>query len=1024
MKRFITECRFLVVACGLVLLNVCATSAVNAQGAANNTKRWAIISTDEEGRALADLLTVELSAWKNVELLERERIRGLLAELQLNASRLVDAESATRFGQLSQADALALIDVRKEDDKTRVVRLRLVDTRTSIRLLDVLLPGEDLETQVGAIREELRDASATLDVPADQLRLIGLAPISSGEPGEFLRPFCKTLTALVEVGLQQNPQFVVVERSELQRLVAESDLTGLPLQLRASSRLLEATVRRANDGAGMLASCRLISGAGGELQKFDVLVASIEAIEMRQQLIAAIVRKMDSVGEEKKLSLEAEAKVFDRRATLFRNANQEKEAVEMAAAALALSPSKERLGAALNYLLSIANDNKDLHEGLEAGVRYQQLRVDWWAKTKPGDPIRSTLTGRPYYSHDVNIPWGRFRKPGDGPLIDAWFALSEQVYEQLYRDATGPRRLSLLKEKLSFSILRDKAGIAAVLAQIQQLIENEPIPLDSKSVAYADYARLLMSAAEVNHWRVRRQLLKGPGEPAIRLGDEDELAVWLAKLYANVLYSDDSDAALELLSFLDRWPPAMLGPSSESFPFPRTPQGDRLAREKLHTRSYFRFIRSKVLKRHPGIVVSYVEIVLQETEESGDATKLMRLGSIVYLLPIRIPADQQEQLSSRLFAAITSYTHSAHSHEVAKLTIFANRYAPREKKPEFTYAERKGPWRRYSKVPIKLSGGNLLSAFVDHRPDARQAGGDVVLVWSAGRGCQLERLDLASKTTRKIGPVIPRVGSDHYRHYQIAFGPEAVFVPLREGGFAMVRKDTAEVFTEKHGAPASDIWNMAWCNGRLYIGYTDAFASFDPKTKTFQLLASSASIEPTTPIDGRGGFFILHMFSDEANRCLWMFIQDNARSHERAGPWKFDLQTNTYQKLGGGHPIPTRTDGGLLLHNTSNRSVHYLDTKTAELTDLTEYASVMTGIQTPSATIKVGDHIIIKRGTLYTPDGEEHLLKPEAKWKLLQRAGHGFITHYDERSATLWYFKRNSTARVWDVRNSHLPELP
>ena len=77
------------------------------------------------------------------------------------------------------------IDVLTEDDETGVVRLRLVDTRTSIRLLDVLLPGQDLETQVAAIREELRDASATLEVPADQLRLIGLVPISSGEPGEF-----------------------------------------------------------------------------------------------------------------------------------------------------------------------------------------------------------------------------------------------------------------------------------------------------------------------------------------------------------------------------------------------------------------------------------------------------------------------------------------------------------------------------------------------------------------------------------------------------------------------------------------------------------------------------------------------------------------------------------------------------------------------------------------------------------------------------------------------------------------------
>src|SRR5688572_27526163 len=65
-------------------------------------RRWAIISADAKSGALADLLTAQLSRWKQVELLEREQIAKVLSELQLNASGLVAPDQAARFGQLSR----------------------------------------------------------------------------------------------------------------------------------------------------------------------------------------------------------------------------------------------------------------------------------------------------------------------------------------------------------------------------------------------------------------------------------------------------------------------------------------------------------------------------------------------------------------------------------------------------------------------------------------------------------------------------------------------------------------------------------------------------------------------------------------------------------------------------------------------------------------------------------------------------------------------------------------------------------
>jgi hypothetical protein len=991
----------------LVLLSVCAASAVNAQGAANNTKRWAIVPTDPQGRALADLLAVELSSWDNVQLVERERIDGVLAELRLNASGLVNPERAARFGQLTRADALALIDVPSENNKAKAVRLRLVDTRTSIRLLDVLLPAGDLEAEVAAMRDELKSASATLAVPPDKLRLIGLVPIASGEPGEFLKPFCQTLTTLVEVGLQQNPRLVVVERSELKRLTAEANLSGLPLDIRASSRLLEASIRRADGGKGMLATCRLISG--GESQDFDLTVASGELVDLRQEIIAAVSREIGGGEQKRGLSLAAEANVFDRRAALFRNSNRDREAAEMADAALALAPSKERLATALTHYASVSRANKNLFEGLEAACRHQELRLQWWAKTKPGDPIRSTVRHRPLYLTDVKIPWGRFITPEIEPLIDKWYAMSQQLFDEFYADASSAsERIALLKEQVQVADSSRKSpdmeqrvkAVSMIVGRVQAVINEEPIPKDSNGVDYGFHTMLLMSAVDFrNAWvnlRDRRGRLRTLEGLSIDLGPADERAVQVAELYEQAFHSNNPDAAVRFLSLIDEWPPSELGPSFQS--------GKRAA-EKLRLRSYFSWLRSRVLKRYPDIAAPYVKSVLRHSEESGDAKRLLALARMLTHLPVKIPAQEREEFASRILEVIDNPKYSRHVSDVAMLKRFAGRYGRREEMPAFAFDKRQGPWQQYVRIPIKLSVVNLKSVFVDHRADASRAGGRLVVLWSNNQ-VVIERVSLDSNTPRKTGRVIPFLGSTgHSQGHQMAFGPNALFVTSGTGGFTMLQKDALEVITEEDGAPSGEIWSMAWYKNRLLLGYKNAFASFDPKTKAFQLLASGTSFEPRNPIDGHGSFFIRYLLSDEANGCVWIFIQDNAGA-DRTGVWKFVPETGTYQKLASGYSKPTPTEHGWLLHNSGKSTLSFLDAKTAKMTHLKGYkpAAKREPMSRPEA-IKVGDHIITMRGSLYTPNGKEYRIKTDGKWSLLQRVGPGFITHYDRKSRTLWYVK-------------------
>jgi hypothetical protein len=134
------------------------------------------------------------------------------------------------------------------------LRLRLVETRTSVRLLDVLLPVGDMETEVRVLSEALKRGGSKLAIPEERRRYVGVLMVKSEEPGEALQPFCRTLTALVEAELQRRPEVIVLERGQLQRLTAERDLTGAELQLRSAARLLEAGVRRVEGNAGRHAS--------------------------------------------------------------------------------------------------------------------------------------------------------------------------------------------------------------------------------------------------------------------------------------------------------------------------------------------------------------------------------------------------------------------------------------------------------------------------------------------------------------------------------------------------------------------------------------------------------------------------------------------------------------------------------------------------------------------------------------------------------------------------------------------------
>ncbi|MCY2991378.1 MAG: hypothetical protein NTY19_26415 [Planctomycetota bacterium] len=1000
-------------------------SSYPAESAAS--RRWAIVAADPQAAVLADLLTAELSRWPDLQLVERDRIEHVLDELKLNASGLVESERTTRFGQVSGADALLLPETLDKPDQ-KGLRLRLVETRTSVRLLDVLLPRAGADKDLPAVLALLKQASQKLSIPDPERRYVGVLAIKSEESGEVLKPFCRTLTALVEADLQRRPKLIVLERGQLSRLTAEQDLAGVELQLRSAAWLLEASLRRAEGNRGFVLACRLLSPAQGRQRAFRLDVASQELVEVRRQLLAAVVQALGVDGSAEAVDLAAEAATFARRRDWFSAAYRDEEAAEMAEAALALAPTPENLRFAFQAYDGWAHGKQSalkFHEALPAARRLVELRLEWLRKSTPGSALRKELEWILPFRPHVRLPLEP-ESDEDRRLRAETDRLSQELWEVLYAEAAADpaRRLTLLLHRLEYAAYLSETGpqfadaLPPLIEQTEVVLQETRGARSFQNPQYPTFARLLNDLAGQSLQNCRRSS-RGLDQRDWeldqilplwrRLVAHSDPAVRAAGLSALVSSAGDEGltAARELLSVVQQWPEIAYGGQNVS---------DLMIASAL----------SRLRDTPAG--PEFMERLLRQAEEHADTTCLVRYSRTITSLVIDTPRQRQHDWGQRILnvldrspAAADPAGRAAGFRRAIEKQLQDTGVRPT---PASLLAAATGPWQDYVARPVSISGpdqerGGIAAVIVDPRPDARARGGELVVVrWY--RGLAVERVGLAGGMPRKFGPNVP--GSpEGFRGMPVAVGPDAVFLALEKQGLVMVRADGLEVFGEQHGAPASQIMELAWFKDRLYVAYRDAFASFDPVTKSFRLLASSISVEPRNGLDGRGSFFITTLLPDEPQGCLWLCVQDNALPRERNGAWRFAPDRDTFQRLDHNRAPYAWSDhlswcdGNLLWYLSDRKTWSLLDPATARATPLNGYAK-----WTPSPLVrfpegrfvKVGAHIICASGQLFTSDGAVHRVSIDTPWNFLQRVGPGFLTHYDEKAKVLWYVEPKAGAQT------------
>jgi len=253
-----------------------------ADGPAPPAGRIAILAAPAQ-RGLADLLTTELSKQPGFTLVERESIARVVDELALSAARSGDGAAAVKLGGLLAADAILFVEPEPGAEPPRV-RLEFVETRTGIRLGDWPVAAAGIEAaDMADVVGGLRQAGAKLGVRPGDRHLIGSVGIEPELESLQLRTLARALTALVERDLADMPAVVMLERKQLRRLAAERDLTGLELDLKGASKLVEGSIRR--DGDRVVVTVKIVPLTGGEGR---TVTAAGDLPTMRRELIAAL----------------------------------------------------------------------------------------------------------------------------------------------------------------------------------------------------------------------------------------------------------------------------------------------------------------------------------------------------------------------------------------------------------------------------------------------------------------------------------------------------------------------------------------------------------------------------------------------------------------------------------------------------------------------------------------------------------------------------------------------------------------
>jgi len=268
--------------------------------------RLALVAQSAELPAAADMLTANLSAVPDLQLLERAEIDKIYREQALSAGN----RDLLRLGQILGADGLLLLEIVKEGGDS-FLAVRLVAVKPG-----VVLTGERFHWPLASAVDWARGVSDHLRplIPKLNVSRTDAVPISilnlrsSVQTGAGLE-LERQLTLLMAERLSREPRLFVVERRAMQLLTRENEWKGLDdSSFWTGSYLLEGTIDPEGYSAEkMTISARLKPPDGGAVVPITINCARTNLADAVNQLAERTLAGLNIKGADSAWNASAEA---------------------------------------------------------------------------------------------------------------------------------------------------------------------------------------------------------------------------------------------------------------------------------------------------------------------------------------------------------------------------------------------------------------------------------------------------------------------------------------------------------------------------------------------------------------------------------------------------------------------------------------------------------------------------------------------------------------------------------------------
>ncbi len=922
----------------VLLTSLCATALGGAragEGPGEQTVTLAVVPLPP-GKVgdLADLVTVGLlkpEGPEGIQLVERERVRAVLAEQGLGASGLAEPGTAVRLGRLLPADVLVFVERLGKVDPP-ACRVQIVETRTGVTLGAVLASETSLGEQASVATAAVGSALAKLVVPDAERRYVGILGFRSEEMGRALEGTAEATGALLSVDLGASPSVVLLDREHLEHLSRERNLTGVELELRSSAVLVDGALRRTADGKHLAVTVKFRPLAGGEEKTLSVRVPAGDLPAARRMIARAVLEALRArlpglAGSDPK----AEAAAFLDRSRVLVPHGELEAAVSTAEAALALDlgqPSRLAVATARNQLawklfkdakrrLPRGSDLKDMLSEtklriLACHLREKSLRYELYRhherRLAEGEENRVMLPVVEGYGGTIRIAAGPGQSGVRG-LVEQIDRLDEEIARFLL-DYHANRWPDLGAQNgwwgaLTGSIAREIHNRAenaedwsVKFREVVGLWESPPGEYDYQNRYVLPYALVECFAFGIRKKYttpeekviVRETLgwMAGRRDPFVRLTARlCEVAFSVGRNAAS------ARAALDILR--DELPPDHADrqhqPSGVCLPI-MLETALRAIRDPGEKAERCREIVEPLVNMGEATrLVGWERVILEwakALEESGRPEEARRALDEAIEVLSRAPSDTRRYKADRMRAELEK-----------ALARLPQRSAARRPPDSL--------WHGYQVSRVNVGGPPAPKAKL---VDAIVAGGRLVLVWVEINHSWVERkhrtevllhatsMPSAGGRGVKLGRArVKRSGGGMHRHQVgcLAADEDAVYVGSSSGGLVAFRRGKATVWTEAEGLPAEGVSSIACLGGKVYLGVGNALSAsglveFDPQAGRFGVLISSRSPEPRTELDGGEPYWIGGLLADPERKCIWFAVSGTDRE-ERGGLWRYYPET-------------------------------------------------------------------------------------------------------------------------------------